>query len=41
MLGLNSEYAGILLRYPGLIWTMLISETIGAIWIRKIVNFDF
>jgi tight adherence protein B len=41
MMGMNRDYAGILLEYPALLWTMLISETIGAIWIRKIVNFDF
>jgi tight adherence protein B len=41
MLGLNRDYAGILLENPALLWTMVISETFGAIWIRKIVNFDF
>lgn len=41
MMGMNRDYAGILLEYPALLWTMLISETIGAIWIRRIVNFDF
>ena len=41
MLGLNREYAGILLENPSLIWATVISEALGAIWIRKIVNFDF
>jgi tight adherence protein B len=41
MLGMNRDYAGILLEYPSLIWATLISEALGAIWIRKIVNFDF
>ena len=41
MLAMNRQYAGILLEHPNLIWTMLISETLGGIWIRKIVNFDF
>jgi tight adherence protein B len=41
MLFMNREYSGILLENPGLIWATVISETIGALWIRKIVNFDF
>jgi tight adherence protein B len=41
MLTMNRTYAGILLESPGLIWTTLISEAIGGLWIRKIVNFDF
>jgi tight adherence protein B len=41
MMLLNREYGNILLENPILIWIMLISETIGALWIRKIVNFDF
>jgi tight adherence protein B len=41
MLALNRDYSGVLLEYPGLIWFTLISEALGALWIRKIVNFDF
>jgi tight adherence protein B len=41
MMGLNRQYAGILLENSWLLWAMVISETLGAIWIRKIVNFDF
>lgn len=41
MMGLNRQYAGILLENTWLLWTMVISETFGALWIRKIVNFDF
>jgi tight adherence protein B len=41
MMSMNRSYSGVLLEHPGLIWTVLISETIGALWIRKIVNFDF
>lgn len=41
MLTMNRSYAGVLLENPTLIWTTLISETIGGLWIRKIVNFDF
>ena len=41
MLAMNRQYSGILLEHPSLIWATLISEVLGAIWIRKIVNFDF
>jgi tight adherence protein B len=41
MLAMNRSYAGILVENPVLIWVTLISEAIGALWIRKIVNFDF
>jgi tight adherence protein B len=41
MLTMNRSYAGILLETPSLIWITLISESIGGLWIRKIVNFDF
>jgi len=37
----NREYGGILLEHPSLIWTTVISEGLGALWIRKIVNFDY
>ena len=41
MLFINNEYASILLAHPSLIVTTLVSEAIGALWIRQIVNFDF
>jgi tight adherence protein B len=41
MLVMNRNYAGILLEHPVLIWTTLGFEAFGALWIRKIVNFDF
>jgi hypothetical protein len=41
MLSMNRSYAGILLENPSLIWITLISESLGALWIRKIVNFDY
>jgi tight adherence protein B len=41
MLIMNRDYAGILIQHPELIWATVISEAIGALWIRKIVNFDF
>ncbi|MGB2609854.1 MAG: type II secretion system F family protein [Isosphaeraceae bacterium] len=41
MLVINRSYAGLLLEHTSLIWMTVISETIGGLWIRKIVNFDF
>jgi tight adherence protein B len=41
MLSMNRSYAGILLENPVIIWITLISESLGALWIRKIVNFDY
>jgi len=37
----NRDYAGILLDRPKILIGCLVSEGLGAIWIRKIVNFDF
>ena len=41
MLVINRPYAGMLLEHTSLIWMTVISEAIGGLWIRKIVNFDF
>lgn len=41
MLVMNPTYAGELFRHPSLIWATLGCEAFGALWIRKIVNFDF
>ncbi len=41
MMFMNRDYSAVLLDHPPIIWGVLISETIGALWIRKIVNFDF
>jgi tight adherence protein B len=41
MLLMNRNYAATLLEYPVLIGTTLTLEGLGALWIRKIVNFDF
>ena len=41
MLVMNRDYASVLLEHPSLIVATLVSEAIGALWIRKIVNFDF
>jgi tight adherence protein B len=38
---LNPEYMSILLEYPRLIAAGFVSELIGAVWIRRIINFDF
>lgn len=38
---LNYEYESRLLEHPNLIGGTLIMEAVGAVWIRKIVNFDF
>ena len=35
------DYESKLLEHPVLIWTTLTFELLGALWIRKIVNFDF
>jgi len=41
MFVVNREYAVILLNTPALIVGMLFFQGVGALWIRKIVNFDF
>ena len=41
MLIINPSYALILFDHPILIICMLISMSFGALWIRKIINFDF
>ena len=41
ILFLNPDYAHILLARPTLIVGCLVSEGLGALWIRQIVNFDF
>jgi tight adherence protein B len=41
MMVLNRNYASVLLQHPSLIVATLVNEMIGALWIRKIVNFDF
>jgi tight adherence protein B len=37
----NEDYAGMLLERPELLIGCLVSEGIGALWIRHIINFDF
>ena len=41
MLFLNRSYAQVLLDHPGLLVGVLVTETLGALWIRKIVNFEY
>jgi tight adherence protein B len=41
MLMMNREFAGVLLEYPYLLLGIAASQLLGAVWIRKIVNFDF
>jgi tight adherence protein B len=41
ILVLNREYANVILARPMLIVGCLVSEAIGALWIRQITNFDF
>jgi tight adherence protein B len=41
ILVLNPGYGSTLVDHPRLLAGMFISEGIGALWIRKIVNFDF
>ncbi len=35
------DYESKLLEHPSLIWITLTFELLGALWIRKIINFDF
>ena len=41
MLVINPKYASGLWDHPILLVMILVSESIGALWIRKIVNFEF
>jgi len=37
----NRPYADVLLEHPGLLMAMAVSMGLGALWIRKIIQFDF
>jgi tight adherence protein B len=41
MLMMNREFAVVLLNYPKLLMGVLVCQVVGALWIRKIVNFDY
>lgn len=38
---LNHSYAQVLLDRPRLLGTVLVSEALGALWIRRIINFEY
>jgi tight adherence protein B len=38
---INPVYGAVLFAHPGILVTLLVFEIIGALWIRKIVNFEF
>jgi tight adherence protein B len=38
---MNQNYADALYKHPNMIVAALVAEAIGAVWIRKIVNFDY
>lgn len=38
---LNPAYMHVLLEYPVLLVAALVAELLGAVWIRRIINFDF
>jgi tight adherence protein B len=37
----SRNYAAMLFQYPGLLIGMMVAEVLGALWMRKIINFDF
>jgi tight adherence protein B len=41
ILVLNRSYGQVLLDHPYLLAGMVVSQALGALWIRKIVHFDF
>jgi tight adherence protein B len=41
ILVLNRTYAAVLLDHPSLLVGMFVCEALGALWIRRIINFDF
>jgi tight adherence protein B len=38
---LQPNYVRILLQRPNWLWGITISMTVGALWIRRIINFEF
>ena len=40
-MAMSDVYADSLAKHPNIIWAALAAESVGAVWIRKIVNFDF
>ncbi len=41
MLVINRPYAMVLFQYPALLIGMFLSMTLGAVWMHRIINFDF
>ena len=41
MLVINRTYAMVLFQYPALLIGMFLSMTLGAVWMHKIISFDF
>jgi tight adherence protein B len=41
MLTMNREFTGVLLDYPKVLLGVLAAQVVGALWVRKIVNFDY
>jgi tight adherence protein B len=40
-IAMSDIYAQALAKYPNMIVAMLVAEVVGAVWIRRIVNFDY
>src|SRR5207302_188258 len=38
---LNPRYGQVLVDHPNLVYSMFISEALGALFIRRIINFDY
>ena len=38
---LNRSYVSVLFQYPAMLACMCVFEVLGALWMRKIINFDF
>ncbi len=38
---LNPRYGQVLVDHPNLVYSMIVSEVLGALFIRRIINFDF
>jgi tight adherence protein B len=41
MMLMSKKYAETVFRYPELLVAMVVMEAIGAVWLRKVVTFDF
>ena len=41
MMLMSAKYADTVIAHPSLVGAMVVIEALGAIWIRKVVNFDY